>query len=80
MGFCNFRDVLISVWVIDFVQGDDGWELDIYESRNDGGDGRRLPGFERSFQGQSVEGTGNCSSGGAVARELVLETVNRRSF
>ena len=80
MGFGDFGNVSVRVRVVDFIQGDDCWEFGGYEGGHQGGDFCGGPCFERGFEGEGVEGTGDGGWGAAVAGELVLKGVDGVCF
>ena len=73
MGFGDFGDVGICIWVVDFVQSDDSGEFGSYEGGHQGGDFCRSPCLEGSFEGEGVQGAGDGGGGAAIAGELVLK-------
>ena len=80
VGFGDFGNVFVGVWVVDFVQGDDGGEFYGDEGGYHGANCGAVPCFQGGFETEEVEGVGYGRRGGAVAGELVLEGVNGSSF
>lgn len=71
--FCDFGNVFVGVWVVDFVEGDDGGEFFVSEGFDYFFDGFRGPVLEWLFEGEAVERAGYGLRRRAVAGKLVLE-------